>query len=32
VYKLVGGRRFFLQVIDTLGCEFGTLGFHCGMV
>ena len=32
MYKRVGGRRFFLQVIDTLGCEFGTLGFHCGMV
>jgi hypothetical protein len=29
VYKRVGGRRLFLQVIDTLGCEFSTLGFHC---
>jgi hypothetical protein len=32
VYKRAGQRRLFLQVTDNLGCELGTLGFHCRMV
>ena len=32
VYKRVAVCRLFLQVTDNLGCELGTLGFHCRMV